>query len=120
MHPARDGSGWGFAVVVAECGGKALHGSHTLLYFDCMNLTICSRCGCYASIYADNLANECIKPGHSPTAKGKQNLARVLKGAWPHPQGMPKRVREVLHVRDAQRAIAQANLDARTRLGCIA
>ena len=100
--------------------GEALHGSHTLLYVDSMNLIICSRCGCYASIYADNLANECLKQGHPRTAKGKQHLARVQKGAWPHPQGMPKRVREVLHVRDAQRAIAQANLDARTRLGCIA
>ena len=118
--PGSGSMGEGLLTRRTAPAGEALHGSHTLLYVDSMNLIICSRCGCYASIYADNLANECLKQGHPRTAKGKQHLARVQKGAWPHPQGMPKRVREVLHVRDAQRAIAQANLDARTRLGCIA
>ena len=51
------------------------------------------------------LAEEC---GHK-TAKGEQNLRRIARGLWPHPKGMPKKVQEALHWRDANRAVTRAN-----------
>ena len=69
-----------------------------------MDLYVCTSCGCYASLMAASLAEEC----RPRTAKGNQNLNRLALGKWPHPKGMPKAVRQALAWREGCRARARA------------
>ena len=89
---------------LVRVGGKDLHPSHALMYIDSMDLFACTTCGCYASLMAASLSEEC----RPMTAKGKQTLRRLPGGKWTHPKGMPEAVQEALAWREGCRARARA------------
>ena len=71
-----------------EMEGKVLHPSHSLQHRGQYNLYFCGHCGKTASLDPRHLVQACT----GETKKGRQNLARIRKGLYPHPGGPPETI----------------------------
>ena len=81
-------------------GGERLHHSHSLREFPDLCLWACTTCGLYAALAARELRGPC-----GPlTPRGRNNLARLDRGLWPHPRGAPAEVQRLIELRLAGRA----------------
>ena len=101
---ATEGAGVGSAgdgtAASVWVGGEPLHHTHSLREVPDLCAWFCTNCGLYAALAARELREPC-KP---ITPRGKLQLARLVRGRWPHPRGVPAEVRKLIDLRKAMAA----------------